>query len=149
MRAVIPLLATSSYNGGNSDDGLGHTPIAATAKDALQHCCMITAPNTYLNILKDVSRIPADGTPWQLMEVCCAIFVQTNAIHDVPCHRLLGAQVLRFVRSLTPDIHILSAGPKPHCSVTCVEDGQLTAGHAGGHVWAASRGGGGGRELDG
>jgi hypothetical protein len=82
MRAVIPLLASSSYNGGSSEEALGHTPIAATAKDALQHCCMIAAPITYLNVLKDIIRAPAGATAWQLMEVCCAcaIFVQFYAI---------------------------------------------------------------------
>lgn len=69
MTTIVPLLAGPSYNGGSDDEALCHTPIASTAKDTLQHCCMMLGAQAYITILKDISNSAVGETAWQWMEV--------------------------------------------------------------------------------
>ncbi|CAL8467099.1 g6635 [Coccomyxa elongata] len=68
MTTIVPLLAGSLYNGGSEDEALCHTPIAPTAKDTLQHCCMMLGPQTYITILRDISTSSVGEKAWQRIE---------------------------------------------------------------------------------
>ncbi|BDA40590.1 probable mRNA transport regulator MTR10 at N-terminal half [Coccomyxa sp. Obi] len=68
MTTIVPLLAGPSYNGGSEDEALCHSPIASTAKDTLQHCCMMLGPQTYITILRDISTSSVGDSAWQRME---------------------------------------------------------------------------------